>query len=99
MCVLLAKAPAQAETLLHSLEQAAAGIGLYVNANKTEYMCFNKRGNILSLNCSSLKPVEQFTYLGSSFSSNETDINSRLAKVWTVIDSLSVDNRSYGSLT
>ena len=33
---LLADAPAQAETLLHSQEQAAAGIGLRVNAHKTE---------------------------------------------------------------
>ena len=35
---LLANAPAQAETLLHSLERAAAGIGLHANAHKTEYM-------------------------------------------------------------
>ena len=33
-----ANAPAQAETLLHSLERAAAGIGLHFNAHKTEYM-------------------------------------------------------------
>ena len=33
---LLANAPAQAETLLHSLEGAAAGIGLHVNAHKKE---------------------------------------------------------------
>ena len=38
---LLANTPAQVESLLHSLERAAAGIGLYVNADKTEYMCFN----------------------------------------------------------
>ena len=37
---LLANTPNQAETLLHSLERAAAGIGLHVNANKTEYMCY-----------------------------------------------------------
>ena len=30
--------PAQAETLLHSLERASACIGLHVNAHKTEYM-------------------------------------------------------------
>ena len=30
-----ANTPAQAEFLLHSLEQAARGIGLYVEANKT----------------------------------------------------------------
>ena len=35
---LLANTPAQAETLLHGLERATAGIGLPVNANKTEYM-------------------------------------------------------------
>ena len=43
---LLANTPAQAETLLHSLERAAAGISLHVNANKTEYMCFNQTGDI-----------------------------------------------------
>ena len=36
---ILANTPNQTETLLHSLEWAAAGIGLHVNANKTEYMC------------------------------------------------------------
>ena len=40
---LLANAPAQAKTLLHILERAAAGISLHVNAHKTEYMCFNKQ--------------------------------------------------------
>ena len=44
--VILANAPAQAETLLHSLEWAFAGIGLHVNAHKTEYMCFNQAGDI-----------------------------------------------------
>ena len=33
---ILANTPNQAETILHSLERAAAGIGLYVNAHKTE---------------------------------------------------------------
>ena len=37
----LVNAPAQAETLLHSLERPAEGIGLHVNAHKTEYLCFN----------------------------------------------------------
>ena len=43
---ILANTPNQAETLLHSLEQAAAGIGLHVNAHETEYMCFNQAGDI-----------------------------------------------------
>ena len=33
---ILANTPDIAETLLHSLERAAASIGLYVNAHKTE---------------------------------------------------------------
>ena len=65
---LLANAPAQAETLLHSLELAAAGIGLHINAHKTEYMRFNRTGDISTLNGSSLKLINKFTYLGSSFS-------------------------------
>ena len=88
--VLLANTPTQVKTLLHSLEQVAAGIGLHVNAHKTEFMCFNQRGDILTLNGSSLKLVDKFTYLGSSISSTAADINRWLAKGWTAIDRLSV---------
>ena len=34
---LLTNTPAQAESLLHSLEQSAGGISFYVNANKTKF--------------------------------------------------------------
>ena len=87
---ILANAHAQTETLLHSLKRAAAGIGLYVNTHKTEYMCFNQTGDISTLGGSSLKLVDKFTYLGSSVSSTEKDIDTRLAKAWTAIDNLSV---------
>ena len=60
--------------------QAAGGIGLHVNAEKTEYMCFNQRGDISTLNGGPLKLVDMFTYLGSSVSSTENDINTRTAK-------------------
>ena len=83
--VLLANTPAQAETLLHYLERAAAGIDFHVNADKTEYICFDQRGDISTLNGSSLKRVDKFTYLGSSVSSTEKDINTLLAKAWTAI--------------
>ena len=86
---LLANTPNQAETLLHSLERAAAGIGLHVNAHKTEYMCFNQAGDISTINGTSLKLVDKFTYLGSSVSSTEKDIDKRLTKAWTAIDKLS----------
>ena len=39
---LLVNTPSQAKSLLHSLETTAGGIGLHVNADKTEYMCFNQ---------------------------------------------------------
>ena len=42
---ILTNTPAQAETLLHTLERTAAGISLHVNAHKTEYMCFNQTGH------------------------------------------------------
>ena len=53
-------------------------------------MCFNQTGDISTLNGSSLKLVDKFTYLGSSVSSTETDINTWLAKAWRAVDSLSV---------
>ena len=35
-----ANIPAQGESLLHSLEQAARDIGLYVNPNRAEFISF-----------------------------------------------------------
>ena len=87
---LLANTPNQAETLLHSLERASKGIGLHVNAHKTEYMCFNQKGDISTLDGTSLKLMDKFTYLGSSVSSTEKDIDTRLTKAWTAIDRLSI---------
>ena len=75
---MLANTPAPAKTLLQSLERAAAGIGLHINAHRTEYMRFNQTGNISTLGGSSLKLVDKFTYLGISLSSTEKDIDTRL---------------------
>ena len=41
---ILVNTPVLAETLLHTLERAATGIGLHINAHKTEYMCFDQKG-------------------------------------------------------
>ena len=87
---ILANTPDQAETLLHSLERAAASIGLHVNAHKTEYMCYNKTGDISTLEGTPLKLVDKFTYLGSSVESTEKDIETRLTKAWTAINRLSI---------
>ena len=92
---LLANTPTQVETPRHSLKWATGGIGFHVNTDKTEYMCFNQRGDISRLNGSSLKLVDKFTYKGSSISSTKIDINTRLAKAWTAINRLSVIWKSH----
>ena len=53
-------------------------------------MCFNQTGDISTQIGSSLKLVDKFTYLGSSVSSTETDIDTQLPKAWTAINRLSV---------
>ena len=58
--------------------------------NKTEYMCYNQTGDITTLDGTPLKLVEKFTYLGSSVSSTEKDIDTWLTKAWTAIDGLSI---------
>ena len=87
---ILANTSNWAETLQHSLERAAEGIGLQFNARKTEYMCFNQTVNISTPDGSSLKLVNKFTYIGSSVSSTEKDIDTRLTKAGTAIDKLSI---------
>ena len=47
---LLANSPTQTKTLLHSQERTTGDIGPHVNADKTEYMCFNQRGDVSTLN-------------------------------------------------
>ena len=57
--VLLANTPTQAESLLHSVEQAASDIGFHVNGDK---MCFYQKGHISTLGDGSLKLMDKFTY-------------------------------------
>ena len=87
---ILANTHDQAKTLQYSLKRAAAGICLHVNAHKTEHMCFHQTGDISILGGSSMKLEDKFTYLGSSISSTEKDIDTRLSKAWTAIDKLSI---------
>ena len=50
--------PAQAKSLLHSLEQVAGNIGLNINANKTEFMCLKQEGTNFTLSGKPLKSVD-----------------------------------------
>ena len=87
--VLLANALTQAESLLHRLEQAAEGIVVHLNADKTKR--YNKKKeNFSAVNGCSLKSDDKFNYFGRSDSSTENDINIRLTNAWTAIDELSI---------
>ena len=87
---ILANTPNQVETLLHSLERATAGIGRHVNAHKIEYIYFNQAGHNSTQEGTSLKLVDKFTYLRSSVSSTEKDIDTPVTKAWASIDKLSI---------
>ena len=73
---------------------SATSISLHVNAHKTVYMCFNQTGDISTLNGSSMKLVDKFTYLESSVSSTETDIDTWPTKAWTDNNRLLVIRKS-----
>ena len=70
-------------------------VGLHVNAHKTEYVCYNQTGDITTLDGASLKLVDRFTYLGSSVSSTEKDIDTQITKAWTAIGRLSIIWKSF----
>ena len=53
-------------------------------------MCYNQTGDISTLDGTTLKLVNKFTYLGSSVESTEKDIDTRLTKAWTAINRLSI---------
>ena len=89
---LLANTSAPAETLLYTMERAAVGIGLHVNAHKTEYTCFNQRGDISTLNASSL--TNSFTLEAGSHQLRQIS-----ARDLQRDRQLSIAYRSYGSQT
>ncbi len=53
-------------------------------------MCYNQTGDISTLDGTSLKLFDKFTSLGSSVSSTEKDVDTRLTKAWTAIDRLTI---------
>ena len=90
--VVLTNTPGQAESLLHSVEQAAEGICFYINANKTKYMYYKWEWAISTLSGRPLKLVDKFIYLGNNISSIESEVDIYQVKPLTAIDWL------YGSL-
>ena len=62
--------------------QGERGRGLYVNSDKTEFICL--------LNSKSPQLAEQFTYLSSNISSTESEVNISISKACSAIDRLSM---------
>ena len=86
--VFLTNTPSQAEYLLHRLEQAARGIGFYVNTYETVFMCFKHDQAISTLSGKLLKLFYQFSYLSSNISSTESNVNICIGKTWIAIERL-----------
>lgn len=84
--VILSDLITQAQNLLHSLEYSFKGIGRYVNAGKTEYICLNQNG----INKTIFGPppgcVYEITYLGSKITSCERAVNTCISKTWGVVE-------------
>ena len=80
--IIIENTPVQDESLLHSLAQAARGIGLYMNSDKTELMC------ISSSNGKPLKFANQFIHIGSNILSTESNVNISTGKAWTALGRL-----------
>ena len=79
--VLLKNTSAQAESLLHILEQAAKSMSLNINVDKTLFMCFRQDRAISASKGKALILVDHFLYLSNNISSIENDVNihSRMA--------------------
>ena len=76
--------------MLHKIEEAAAEIGLGVNADKTEYISLNQTNNscIKSLKGKIIKQVNDFKYLKSYVASTDHDVNVRIGQAWAALNNM-----------
>ena len=79
-----------ANIMLHKIEEAAAEIGLGVNADKTEYISLNQANNscIKSLKGKFIKQVNDFKYLGSYVASTDHYVNVRIGQAWAALNNM-----------
>lgn len=76
--------------LLTGVEQAAANVGLHLNAAKTEAIIYNQPiDEINSMNGEKIKCVSDFKYLGSWIDNTQQDISVRKAQAWVACNRLS----------
>ena len=72
---LLRTSPAQGESKLYCLQQAGGGNSLYMNTNKTEFICFKQEWAVFTLYDRTVKSANRIRQFGSDISSTEIDIN------------------------
>ena len=77
-----------AESLLHSLEEAAAYVGLYCNAGKTEYTSSSSDPRMKTLSGNTIKHVPDFKYLGAHIMDSEKEFQIRKALAWTACNKM-----------
>ena len=82
-----------ANTLLHQIEVTSNEIGLSINTEKTQYMKLNQNSDsdditINSINGKIIAKEEHFNYLGSCIGSTEKNIQIRIAKALSALNSM-----------
>ena len=88
---LISESLENAQSLLHSLEEAANCVGLYLNETKTEFLTKGIsyiNNGISTIRNSKLKQVEDYKYLGSSICSSIKDFNTRKGMAWSACNDL-----------
>ena len=86
----LEESVAKATEQLQRLADEAAKVGLEINTDKTEYMCYNIEHNDakIMLNGKSINEVTNFKYLGSMMLSTKNDIAHRKVLAWVAYKKL-----------
>ena len=79
-----------ANTLLHQIEVTSNEIGLSINTEKTQYMKLNQNSDSddITINGKIIAKVGNFNYIGSFIGSTEKDIQIRIAKAWSDLNSM-----------
>ena len=73
--------PAQAESPPYSTGAGSKRLyELYVNSDKTEFVCFNQDNAISFSNDRPLKLISLFIYISSKITSTKSDINIKIGK-------------------
>ena len=72
--------PAQTELLLHCLEKTTRSIGLYINANEIEFMCFKKEEAIPTLSSKPLNLVDLSSNISSTIGLHHLGFNEKLGE-------------------